>query len=53
MSNGRYSILIFGVRASRPLTAAFALPWHQRPPARVFSPPWALKLEPATTCFGF
>jgi hypothetical protein len=42
-----------GVRASRRLTAAFALPCHQRRPAREFSPPWALKLEPATTCFGF
>jgi hypothetical protein len=33
-----------------------ALPDHQRRPAREFSAPWlpwALKLEPATTCFGF
>jgi hypothetical protein len=42
MSNRRYSTLIFE------LVAAFALPYHQRWPAREFSPPWALKLEPAT-----
>lgn len=69
MSNGRYSSLILErVAAIRrfdaghagietPDRSVSALPDHQRPKAREFIPtpllPWARKLAPATTGFGF